>query len=429
MTLERRRLVDYRGISSHIGGNMFWFGSSLPKEIKKNSSVADIYRQDVTVKTRQSDPRQDNLVVLDADQGSYFFLASSSKCGSFANVFRGLDSRGHRRAIRALKLPGHPGGLANIGHDTQKGDVSEIVKEISAENAAATQVSSFAMFHDKQEHNLYFIMPYAEASGRDIFESVAYRCSKLAEDTGLLLRASIGKTLVLDLARDLKRLAELKVAHNDIKPANFLWFKHAFHLSDFGAITPNDATRIHVSTPTYRAPEQFLAQFHPVKQSYPTETSDIFCLGISACEVVTGARLLFFNEIKTNYSEITAMKEFRSFRTVNCCSPVYFAHFQFVWTRLFQADPILGGHIAEMLNIDPTGRPSAAQLIRDLTPAPPIGNATGQEIVDALLDSLPHRNDDLGFSEVYQAARDQCKDITEKYKIKRPLTMAQRERV
>lgn len=128
-------------------------------------------------------------------------------------------------------------------------------------------------------------------------------------------------SVIRDLCEGLQYLHRNGIIHQDIKPANILIDKHGHYLlSDFG-ISSRSKTRLSKSvnmanvsssamTEAYAPPEKFSPKF---EDRQPDAKGDIFSLGISLYELITGdlpfgsfstGRQLQYEKIELDFAEI-----------------------------------------------------------------------------------------------------------------------------
>jgi len=89
---------------------------------------------------------------------------------------------------------------------------------------------------------------------------------------------------LLDACSGLKIAHDHGIVHQDINPSNlFILTNDTVKIIDFGFACPRGAENFLTGTPFYMAPEQ--VECLPVD-----ERTDIYCLGITAFEMVTGKR-------------------------------------------------------------------------------------------------------------------------------------------
>ncbi|UCH23745.1 MAG: protein kinase, partial [Deltaproteobacteria bacterium] len=120
---------------------------------------------------------------------------------------------------------------------------------------------------------IFIIMQYLD--GRTLRE-VLVKNEKLAPQSAL--------GYILQTCRGLKYAHDRGIVHQDINPGNlFILPDDTVKIIDFGFACPRGAENFLTGTPYYMAPEQ--VECLPVD-----ERTDIYCLGITAFELVTGKR-------------------------------------------------------------------------------------------------------------------------------------------
>ncbi len=189
--------------------------------------------------------------------------------GGFSEVWLGKDK--YTRLELALKIYAPNGGTDEEGIATFATEIDRVY------NLSHPNLLKLGHF-DVCEGMPYLIMPYC-GNG-----SVAKRVGKMNE-------ADIWN-LLHDVAAGLAYLHEQHIVHQDIKPDNILQDADGHYLiSDFGISARTRATltktqainNTGAGTAAYMAPERFSS--HPA----PTFASDIWALGATVYELVTGA--------------------------------------------------------------------------------------------------------------------------------------------
>jgi serine/threonine-protein kinase len=164
------------------------------------------------------------------------------------------------------------------------------------------------------------------------------------------LPAAEAARIALECARALAAAHAVGVVHRDIKPANILLDGNGnATVTDFGIslVTSRPAREIHGSTagtPHYMSPEQSLGE-------QVDGRSDVYALGIVLYEMLTGARPF----TGRNATEVIAQ---------HISAPI---------PKLSEREPetpvALVRLVDRMLAKDPSGRPTAAELVKELTAA------------------------------------------------------------
>jgi hypothetical protein len=180
------------------------------------------------------------------------------------------------------------------------------------------------------------------------------------------LRALLEVLAQVAWALDAAWNSPLKLVHRDIKPSNIRISRHgAVKLLDFGIARAQALTReartgadVLLGSPPYMAPERFLEQD-------PTPASDVFSLGCILLEALTGQRV--FDLPMTGLAVLAVDPE------------RYRAHLEHQLSLIPQGspEPVLS-LIRELLQHDPTQRPSARALAERLESLPLEGPTLAQ---------------------------------------------------
>lgn len=193
------------------------------------------------------------------------------------------------------------GGMSRVfvAHD-RKLDRKVVVKVLSSDLAADVSIDRFKreilVAAGLQHPNIvsvisageadglpFFIMPFVE--GESLRKRIAREGALSITDTVFILR---------DVARALAYAHEKGIVHRDVKPDNILLTSGAATLADFGVAKALDQARhgtdaaltgvgASLGTPNYMAPEQAAAD------DDVDHRADIYALGITAYEMLTGA--------------------------------------------------------------------------------------------------------------------------------------------
>ncbi len=257
--------------------------------------------------------------------------------GGFADVYRARDLAvpGHHVALKILKRKSH-------GAKAKEAALREL------RLIAAVFHPSIVQFKDHGWHQerLWFAMPWYEG------ETLEARLEREP------LTREEAKRIFVPLARALSAMHAAGVRHQDVKPDNiFLARIEGFGeqqvlpvLLDLG-VAATDAELVIAGTPTYFAPE-VAAQFahregDPVPLYHIGPAADVFALALSlrnalepstAPEVTGGAIDAFIRDRSLEMPELPASKELS----------------------------FLEPHFEKWLSLDPTERPTAAQLADQL---------------------------------------------------------------
>ncbi|CAN5427331.1 hypothetical protein BH09PLA1_BH09PLA1_26820 [soil metagenome] len=101
-----------------------------------------------------------------------------------------------------------------------------------------------------------------------------------------LLSAEASIAIMRQVCDSVAELHDRAIVHRDIKPSNILIDGDGrAYVTDFGLTCVRPQAEAHVAgTPAYMAPEMLLGQVSP--------RSDVYALGVSMCELLTGSRTL-----------------------------------------------------------------------------------------------------------------------------------------
>ena len=157
--------------------------------------------------------------------------------------------------------------------------------------------------------NIAHVYDFVE-SGRDSFLLMEYidgiDLSTVIEKVGNL-PAEISAAILLNVARGVSYIHAYHLIHRDIKPANIrLTSRGEVKLMDFGIVMDIENTSLTrpgmmVGSPSYLSPEQVLGDTI-------TPSADIFLLGITLYEMVTGTRPFKNAENETVFQRIRETK-------------------------------------------------------------------------------------------------------------------------
>lgn len=146
-----------------------------------------------------------------------------------------------------------------------------------ARAASAVRHLGLTQIHhaDVIERVPYLVMEYVDG----------FSAADLLDRFGLLsLEASLA--IMRQVCDSVAELHDRSIVHRDIKPSNVLLDADGrAYVTDFGltCLRPQGESRV-AGTPAYMAPEMLLGQISP--------RSDVYALGVSMCEMLTGNRTL-----------------------------------------------------------------------------------------------------------------------------------------
>ena len=98
----------------------------------------------------------------------------------------------------------------------------------------------------------------------------------------------IGK-IIVGAAKAMEQVHKLDIIHRDVKPENFMIKDNSVKLGDFGLAEMSPRGYGRIGTPGYMAPEVILSE---KKKQYYDSKSDIWGLGATLCELLTGDYLV-----------------------------------------------------------------------------------------------------------------------------------------
>ncbi|EON62509.1 serine/threonine protein kinase [Coniosporium apollinis CBS 100218] len=160
------------------------------------------------------------------------------------------------------------------------------------------------------------------------------------------------------LAQAIAYLHEQRIRHKDLKPSNILLYREGLRVTDFGTSTDFSALTVSLTengergTPKYFAPE--VAAFKPNGRA-----ADIFSLGCIFLEML----LLLVKAAPMDAFKALRPEDDRSFQAN--------LHRRHQWYRLLHVrGPVLEHLLAEikmMIAVEPSRRPTAAELVEHLT--------------------------------------------------------------
>ncbi len=179
----------------------------------------------------------------------------------------------------------------------------EVVERFRREARALSQVlhQNVAHVYDFQilDGEYYIIMEYIE--GLDLSEIIR-RAGHLPKE--------VAAAILLELCRGLSFIHRNNLVHRDVKPTNIrLTRRGQVKIMDFGIVMEQDSTQLTrpgtmIGSPGYLSPEQVLGDNVTLK-------SDIFLLGITFYEMLTGERPFFESDGETIYQRIRQGKYIR----------------------------------------------------------------------------------------------------------------------
>ncbi|GAB3842492.1 hypothetical protein GCM10027610_053370 [Dactylosporangium cerinum] len=192
--------------------------------------------------------------------------------GGMGSVFEGAGRDGTPVAVKRVRLP-YPGVSAERRRDREV-QISELLlhtKQSGNETSHLVVPLSFQFV----DEDLYIVMPKGD-------ESLGHALRTRPFDL------PSGVQVVRQIALGLEQLAAGSIVHRDLKPDNVLRFGSTWKITDFGLSKNLSEGPVTVSlaawgTEAYTAPELW-------RNEPALPRSDLYALGVLACEVFTGAR-------------------------------------------------------------------------------------------------------------------------------------------
>ncbi|MHC4841913.1 MAG: serine/threonine protein kinase [Planctomycetota bacterium] len=202
--------------------------------------------------------------------GNYFGLQQIAR-GAMGVIFKG--KRKSDEAVVALKvLPSHM-----VDHDE---DIDRFKREIDTITGLVHPNIVRVLDHGQEEDYYFYVMEFIDGpSLRELIRERGHLSPFQAIE------------IVRDTAKGVSYAHEHGVVHRDIKPSNVMMDSNgAVKLVDFGLAFRKQsqivtATGISLGTPAYMSPEQIEEGREAV-----SEQSDIYSLGVTLFEAVTGQR-------------------------------------------------------------------------------------------------------------------------------------------
>ncbi|MEV0566857.1 serine/threonine-protein kinase [Dactylosporangium sp. NPDC050588] len=208
----------------------------------------------------------------DGVQWTYDDQDNIGEPGGMGSVFRGTGPDGTPVAIKRVRLQ-YPGVSAERRRDREV-QISEVLvhTERSGKETSHLVVPLSFQFVDE---DLYIVMPRADESLGHALKTASFDLPS-------------GVQVVRQIALGLQQLAAESIVHRDLKPDNVLRFGSTWQITDFGLSKNLTEGPVTVSladwgTEEYTAPELW-------RNEPATPRSDLYALGVLACEVFTGAR-------------------------------------------------------------------------------------------------------------------------------------------
>lgn len=210
----------------------------------------------------QTGDRVDQVYALEAALGK----------GAAGTVFRAQHRLSKRRV--ALKLLEQ--------HDTEREDSSVPSADIAVRVSLAREFQTLASLHHP---NVIQVLDY----GFDPTFGSYFTMELVPQATTLIAAGENTDTetkvnLLAQLLRGLAYLHRRGVVHCDLKPSNVLFYDQEVKIVDFGVALEGMGSELLGGTPAYMAPELFAG-------ANPSTASDLYAVGIIACELLTGAQL------------------------------------------------------------------------------------------------------------------------------------------
>ena len=197
-----------------------------------------------------------------------FYLQELINSGGMADIWVATDAKGEAFALRRL----HRNLRFNFTARRRFVRGCEILSKIHNHDQVIGYVE-----HGKIEGSLYLLMEYVE--GSNLKQLLGRGDPTLGENVAQIM---------IDMAVALEHVHESGFLHLDYKPENILVTRNAsVRLVDFDLARPKPDKPIKMSrnpgTPGYMAPEQ-------LGREGIDQRTDIFAFGVTAYEVVTGAK-------------------------------------------------------------------------------------------------------------------------------------------
>jgi len=197
-----------------------------------------------------------------------FYLQELINSGGLAEIWVATDAQNQTFALRKMRNT----SFFNFSERRQFLHGCEVLSKIHHNENVINYIE-----HGKMDGSLYLLMEYVESSN----------LKQLLSRNDPLLAENIAQ-IILDMSSGLEQVHQSGFIHLDFKPENVLVTRSGgVRLIDFDLAQdrPEEPTRMskYPGTPAYMAPEQL--QRLPLDQR-----ADIFALGVSVYEVLTGAK-------------------------------------------------------------------------------------------------------------------------------------------
>ena len=207
----------------------------------------------------------------EGDSFEGFNIVKEVFCGGMGHVYLATEESGTREV--ALKCP-------NPDHEGNPVFLERFLRE---EWVASRVNSPYLMksydLKQKRENYLFLLLEYCPGN------NLRYQLETLKKFS-ILESIEIGK----QICKGLSELHKLGMVHRDIKPDNIVLSKEGnikivdygiMHLPDLSELTQKEELISMMGSPNYMAPELF-------KDSFGSAKSDMFALGVTLYEMVTG---------------------------------------------------------------------------------------------------------------------------------------------
>lgn len=203
--------------------------------------------------------------------GGKYQLMKILGSGNFGTTYLAVDQNGNHYAVKQLTFTSNNTEQKAIAK-RKFNDEKEILQRLQDHQ----QIPNFVEYIEENQQ-FYIVQQYIDG------ETLR---KKLDESQTLSMEES--QKILIDLLNILDYIHKRNIIHRDIKPDNIIIDNHGkLFLIDFGAVKTQNPNSTRLQTPGTHI---FSRGYAPIEQmrGYPEKNSDIYALGMTIIELITG---------------------------------------------------------------------------------------------------------------------------------------------